>query len=613
DTEVDSGRYAVVGAIGRGGLGWVYLAVDRKVGQHVVLKGLVNPDNPAHGKVPVEELRALAQAQHPNIVAVHDAVEHPYRPPGPDNPVIPIRYIVMDYIGGRSLRQLRAERGDNLPITEVCEYTLQALGALEHLHARGLLYNDFSPDNLMCSDDGRIMLIDLGGVSRLDDPTGGLWGKVGFRDPWQNPASVQTDLYAVGRTMAWLTFPVPNFAEATTGLPGPDQVSLLADHESYHLFLLRATHRDPERRFRSAAEMAHQLEAVLREARAVELGEQQPGLSDEFGPELRVVGAGTDRLARPDRVAAALALPDAQIDPSDPYARRLSAIIGTGSPREVLQAVEGLPGRSVETRLRAVRARVELVARGQDDERDALRTELATLADEVPDDERVRWFAGLAALVTGEVKRATSEFYEVLRMVPGEAAPKLALGLCAELRDQPELAARHYRTVWRTDRSYVSAAFGLARALLALGQRAEAIAALAQVPHASRYAASALLCSLAEARPGDDRGGALAPGFFTLAGRLPHRAEKTDPDLGEPRRWRCYAMALTAALDWVRAGRPWPAGAGAVPTDLLGFPLDEHGLRDGLEQSYRRLASVVPEERVHWVDRANAERNRSLW
>jgi serine/threonine-protein kinase PknG len=225
----------------------------------------------------------------------------------------------------------------------------------------------------------------------------------------------------------------------------------------------------------------------------------------------------------------------------------------------------------------------------------------------------VRWFAGLAALVTGEVERAASEFDEVLRAEPGEAAPKLALGLCAELRNQPELAARRYRTVWRTDRSYVSAAFGLARALLALGERAEAVATLAQVPHASRYAPSALLCSLAEARPGGYSDGALAPGFFALAERLRARADGTDLDLDEPRRYRGYATALSAALDWVRAGRPWPAGAGAAPTGLLGFTLNERGLRDGLEWSYRRLASVAPEERTRWVDRANTERNWSLW
>ncbi|WP_051579402.1 serine/threonine-protein kinase [Pseudonocardia acaciae] len=614
NTEV-ADRYVVEGPIGRGGLGWVYLATDRKVGRYVVLKGLVNPDDAAHSQVPLDELRALGQAQHPNIVAVHDAVMHPYQLPGPGNETVPIDYIVMDYIGGRSLLQLhreRRDRGGYLPITEICEYTLQALDALDHLHTRGLLYNDFSPDNLMRSDDGRVWLIDLGGVSVADDPSGGAWGKDGYRDPFGSPPSAQTDLYAVGRTMAALSFRLPHFADAKKGLPSPDEEPLLARHESYHLFLLRATHPDPERRFYSAADMADQLEAVLREVRAVELGEPQPGLSDVFGPELRVVGADPEHVTRrPDPVAAALALPDPQIDPADPQARRLAAITGTGSPREVLQALDGLPAHTLETRLRAVRARVELVAGGERAEHDTLRAELDTLADEEPDEVRVRWFAGLAALVAGETERAASEFDEVLRAVPGEAAPKLALGLCAELLDRPERAARRYQTVWGTDRSYVSAAFGLARCRIALGERDAAVAALAQVPNASRYAAAALLCSVAQAHPGDDPGGALAPAFFACAERL--RDQDGDLDLDESRRYRGYATALGAALDWLAAGRPWPAAAGTVPSRLLGFGLDERGLRDGLEWSYRQLASVAPEQRVRWVDRANAERNWSLW
>ena len=104
----------------------------------------------------------------------------------------------------------------------------------------------------------------------------------------------------------------------------------------------------------------------------------------------------------------------------------------------------------------------------------------------------------------------------VLRTVPGDAAPKLALGLCGELLGRNEEAARRYGTVWQTDRSYVSAAFGLARAKLALGDPAEAISALREVPVNSRYASSALLAALVAA---GREGGKLAPELFEIAGR----------------------------------------------------------------------------------------------
>ena len=242
-------RYEVLGAIGRGGLGWVYLAVDLRIGKYVVLKGLLNTDNPEHHRVAHDELRVLAGTDHPNIVAVHDTVRHRYVLPYPGGEV-DIDYIVMDYIRGRSLLQLYRERrdqGEYLSIIEAGESVLQALRAVSYLHRmtpQGLLYNDFSPDNLMRNKAGRTWLIDLGGVSLLDDAESGGWGKDGYRDPYDNPPSPQTDIYAVGRTLALLTMRVPGFGDGKS-LPGPDTEPLLARHESFHLLLQRATHPDP--------------------------------------------------------------------------------------------------------------------------------------------------------------------------------------------------------------------------------------------------------------------------------------------------------------------------------------------------------------------------------
>ena len=81
--------------------------------------------------------------------------------------------------------------------------------------------------------------------------------------------------------------------------------------------------------------------------------------------------------------------------------------------------------------------------------------------------------------------------------MPGEAAPKLALAVCAEATGDWTTADRYYRIVWRTDRTYVSAAFGLARALLARGERLEAFDVLSSVPETSNHHVTARLAAAA--------------------------------------------------------------------------------------------------------------------
>lgn len=661
-------RYEVLGAIGRGGLGWVYLAIDQRIGKYVVLKGLLNTDNPEHRRVAQDELRALANTDHPNIVAVHDTVQHPYALPHPGGEV-DIDYIVMDHIRGQSLLQRYREcrrQGRYLPILEAGDSVLQALHAVSYLHRmspHGLLYNDFSPDNLMCNKAGRTWLIDLGGVSMIGDTASGSWGKSGYRDPHDNPPSPQTDIYAVGRTLALLTMPVPGFADGAS-LPGPDTEPLLARHESFHLLVRRATDPDPARRFASADEMAGQLEAVLREVRAVEEGRPCPGTSTVFGPTTQVVGVGPDEFpAVPgDPTACALALPDTVVDPADRHAGLLSTLSTTG-PRAVLRALDALPDPTRETRLRAVRTRLELRAdrrvgtsagtaratawaeawRAHLDRRDAdarhgfaqVDTELATgspagcgdqyatvdaelslLGTESHGDLRVRWLHGLAALADGHVEEASPIFDEVRRALPGEAAPKLAAGLCAELAGDPATAARHYEVVWRTDHGHVGAAFGLARAQCAVGDPAGAVSTLCAVPPSSAQATTAALCALRVGSPREGLDDQLAPTFFAIAERLstdhPDRL-----DIPELRRLETVIAVFTAVAGWIRRGRIWPADPPRPrPEELYGLPLGERSIRLGIEATYRALAADPTFDRgrrIAYVDRANQARNWSRW
>jgi serine/threonine-protein kinase PknG len=348
--------------------------------------------------------------------------------------------------------------------------------------------------------------------------------------------------------------------------------------------------------------MAGQLVGVLREARALQESRPFPAASALFGPELRVVGADPDTFPSgyPDPVAAALALPDPQVDPADPQAGLLAAI-SAETPDETERVLSELPDPSREARLRVVRARIELRRADTSDDLD-------TLKEQQPGDWRVDWYRGLSSLVNGDVDAARQHFTAVLDALPGEAAPKLALALCAARDGAPKPAASYYATVWRTDRSYVSAAFGLARAHFTSGDIAGAVAALETVPESSRYAVIARLCAILARARACQTGQPPVVDFFTAVERL------NALELDDQRRELAIAEVLETVLGWERANRPWPPGATTpVPPALLGHQLNERGVRERLESAYRKLARLATTraERIAFVDKANGCRNRS--
>ena len=99
--DMVAGQYEVQGCIAHGGLGWIYLAIDRNVSDRwVVLKGLLHFGNAEAHAVAVAERQFLAEVTHPGIVKIYNFVEHP-RADGVDT-----GYIVMEYAGGRTLRQI---------------------------------------------------------------------------------------------------------------------------------------------------------------------------------------------------------------------------------------------------------------------------------------------------------------------------------------------------------------------------------------------------------------------------------------------------------------------------------------------------------------------------
>ena len=147
--DVVHGQYEVVGCLAHGGLGWVYLAVDRAVSDRwVVLKGLLDTGDQDAMAAAISERRFLAEIEHSNIVRIYNFVEHLDQRTGSLD-----GYIVMEYVGGKSLKEIANERRtpagkrDPLPVEQACAYGIEALEALGHLHSRNLLYCDFKVDN----------------------------------------------------------------------------------------------------------------------------------------------------------------------------------------------------------------------------------------------------------------------------------------------------------------------------------------------------------------------------------------------------------------------------------------------------------------------------------
>src|SRR6266566_2444305 len=216
-------------------------------------------------------------------------------------------------------------------------------------------------------------------------------------------------------------------------------------------------------------------------------------------------------------------------------------------------------------------------------------------------DWRITWYQGLRELASGHPGEAQAAFDAVYDALPGELPPQLALGFAAEAAGDHATAARYFERVWMVDRSYVSAAFGLARAKLAADDRPGAIAALAAVPLTSSHH---VVAQVAAVRINLTRTGQSGAGFGELreaAGRL----ERLPLDAA--RRQQLTSEILQAALDGVTAGQP--AGGGR----LLGCEPAEHPLRSGLEQSYRALARLAPDQarRIELVDQANEVRPRT--
>jgi serine/threonine-protein kinase PknG len=606
--DIVAGQYEVKGCIAHGGLGWVYLAFDHNVNDRpVVLKGLVHSGDAEAQAIAMAERQFLAEVVHPSIVQIFNFVEHT------DRHGDPVGYIVMEYVGGQSLKR---GTGDKLSVAEAIAYVLEILPALGYLHSIGLVYNDLKPENIVLTEE-QLKLIDLGAVSRINS-FGYLYGTPGYQAPEivRTGPTVASDIYTVGRTLAALTLNLPTRnGRYVDGLPDDDPV--LAEYDSFGRLLRRAIDPDPLRRFTSAEEMSGQLSGVLCEVVAQDTGVPRSGLSaifsrsrSTFGVDLLVShtdvyldGQVHSEKLTAKEIVTALAVP--LVDPADVAAPVLQATV-LSEPVQTLDSLravrhgsldsEGIDlSESVELPLMEVRALLDL-----GDVAKATR-KLDDLAEGVGWRWRLVWYRAVAELLTGDYDAATKHFAEVLDTFPGESAPKMALAATAELAGTSD-EHTFYRTVWHTDDGVISAAFGLARAQSAAGDREGAVRTLDEVPPTSRHFTTARLTSAVTLLSGRSTSEITEEQIRDAA----RRVEALPPT--EPRVLQIRALVLGGAMDWLGDNE-------ASTNHILGFPFTKHGLRLGVEASLRSLARVAPTQahRYTLVDLANKVRPTSTF
>jgi len=189
------GRFEIISMLGLGGMGAVYKAYDRDIEQPIALK-IIRPDlasNPELLQRFKQELLLARQIAHKNVVRIFDVRESGGT-----------RFITMEYIDGRDLRHLLAEKG-KLPVPEALEIIRQACAGLAAANAEGVIHRDLKPGNIMLDQNGRVVVMDFGLARTLAGDgmtqTGAMLGTMEYMSPEQAKAErldQRSDLFTIG-------------------------------------------------------------------------------------------------------------------------------------------------------------------------------------------------------------------------------------------------------------------------------------------------------------------------------------------------------------------------------------------------------------------------------
>ncbi|MEE8807672.1 MAG: Stk1 family PASTA domain-containing Ser/Thr kinase [Lactimicrobium sp.] len=269
-------RYEVIQHIGQGGMADVFLAIDTILNRQVAIKILrADLSTDAVSILRFErEAQAATALAHPNIVEIYDVGDYKGH-----------HYIVMEYVPGKTLKQIIRERGPLLN-EETVDIMKQLVSAISEAHSRGIIHRDIKPQNVIIKSDGTLKILDFGiatakGSMQLTQANN-VMGSVHYLAPELakgEPATVQSDIYALGIVMfEMLTGDVPFKADQAVQialmhmrdpLPNVRQINPNVPQPMENI-ILKAAAKNPADRYQSAADMLADLSTCLDPARANE-------------------------------------------------------------------------------------------------------------------------------------------------------------------------------------------------------------------------------------------------------------------------------------------------------------------------------------------------------
>jgi predicted Ser/Thr protein kinase len=266
------GDYEIRRQIGRGGMGVVYLAQDLLLSRPATIKAV--PSEMARDRVMLERLqreaRAAAAISHPGVAMVYAFLTTPYG-----------NFIAAEYIQGRTLRA-ELQQGPMEPRRAV-RVTIDIVQALCAAHDAGVVHRDLKPENVLLTSSGGIKVIDFGIArnERLETSnltaTGMVQGTPGYMAPEQlvPAASVdgRADIYAVGIILAEMLLGHHPFERRGAHLPA-----------SLQRIVRRCLESEPERRFRSARDLLHELERASRRLESADAGDPDVAVEETRSP-----------------------------------------------------------------------------------------------------------------------------------------------------------------------------------------------------------------------------------------------------------------------------------------------------------------------------------------
>lgn len=264
-TEV--GKYTVVKEIGQGGMGAVYLAVDKLLNRKVAIKELKMDDHkkkdPDAYSVTIKrfqrEAQILAQLNHKNIVSVYDVIEQNGS-----------QYIIMEYLNGKDLEQILEQLGGVMPLDQAASIIADTCLALDYIHQRSIIHRDIKPSNIFILEDGVVKLTDFGVTKDLNSMTmtvdGSLVGTIAYASPEQDSRELdgRSDVFSLGVVLYEIVTGQKPFTGdtiasvllkiATKEPPKPSEVNPKI-HKMLENIIVKAMAKTPAKRYQSAMEM----------------------------------------------------------------------------------------------------------------------------------------------------------------------------------------------------------------------------------------------------------------------------------------------------------------------------------------------------------------------